>query len=210
MKIAILSDIHGNAKALKAVIDDMNRQEVDEIFILGDVVIKGPESQKTYDLIVGLNPTVWIKGNTEEFFNLIDDDFVPEGEMEKRIYSEFQYTLDTLSEDAINHLKDLPEDDRFEVDGVRILCVHGSDLILHEQVGIMMPEHELKAMLRRMDADIMLCGHTHWPYSATFDGRSVINVGSVGLPKDRFGATYVILEFENGTFSHSIRRVVYE
>lgn len=207
MKIAVLSDIHGQSNALKSVIEDMSKFQVDEVIILGDVVIKGPEPQEVYDLLVNLNPSIWIKGNTEDFFNQIDDDFVPESEIEKRLYSEFLYTLENLSIDAINHLKSLPEEAYMDVEQTRLLCVHGSDQQIHDQVGIMMPEIELKAMFQRVDADLILCGHTHWPYLASFDGKTVINPGSIGLPKDDLGASYVILEVENGLIQHSFRRV---
>jgi len=209
MKIGVISDVHGNAEALKAVMKDLKEQNVDQVIILGDIALKGNEPQACYDLLKSLNSIVWIKGNTEDWFNQIDEDFTPESEMEKRIYSEFQYTLENLTPEAINDLKSMPESEVVEIDEKSILCVHGSDEELHGQLGIMTPEHEMKALINRMEEDILLCGHTHWPYTASFAGKIIINAGSVGLPKDDFGASYAVLEFYEKQFSYGIRRIEY-
>ncbi|WP_368666362.1 metallophosphoesterase [Ammoniphilus sp. CFH 90114] len=66
MKIALISDIHGNAVALEAVLDDIKKQDADKIYVLGDLCYRGPEPKRALELIRGLNTEV-IKGNADEW-----------------------------------------------------------------------------------------------------------------------------------------------
>src|SRR5690625_314515 len=66
MRFAFLSDIHGNATALEAVLHDAANQKVDKIYILGDLCFRGPEPKRVLDLVRSVDATV-IKGNADEW-----------------------------------------------------------------------------------------------------------------------------------------------
>ena len=66
MRIAFISDIHGNATALDGVLADINQRNVEKIFVLGDLCFRGPEPQRSLDLVRSLNTEV-IKGNADEW-----------------------------------------------------------------------------------------------------------------------------------------------
>ena len=184
MKIAVIADVHGNGNALRCVIEDMKNKFIDSVIVLGDIVCKGPEPQVCYELIKELDIVGWIKGNTDDWFNQIDSDFEPQGEMEERIYREYLFAKNNLTSEAINFIRELPEMQEVHVNEQAILCVHGSDRKIHEPIGIMTPQHEIKSLLNRLEQNILLCAHTHSPYIISYEGKLIMNVGSVGLPND--------------------------
>jgi len=66
LKLAFISDIHGNAHALEAVLEDIEQKRADKIFVLGDLCFRGPEPQRAYEMVMALNTEV-IKGNADEW-----------------------------------------------------------------------------------------------------------------------------------------------
>ena len=68
MKIAFVSDIHGNATALEAVLADIEKKKADKVVVMGDISYRGPEPKKSLDLVRNLNTAV-IKGNADEWLH---------------------------------------------------------------------------------------------------------------------------------------------
>jgi putative phosphoesterase len=207
MNIGIIGDVHGNYVALKSVIDDMKKNNIDSVIVLGDIIFSGNEPQKCFDAIRELEPIVWIKGNTDDWLNEIDENFQPKTEIEDRIYKEFIKVNGIISMDVVKAIKILKEKEEIIIEGKKILCVHGSDRKINEPVGIMMPQKELYELINRIEYDILLCSHTHSPYIVAFEGKLIMNVGSVGLPNDEPRASYGILKFDRNNFEYSIRRI---
>lgn len=207
MKIGILGDIHGNYVALKNVIDDMKAFGINTYIVLGDIIFSGDEPQKCFDAIQELEPLVWIKGNTDDWFNQIDADFLPQNELERRVYKEFLEVNEKISIDVRNRIMELKEKEEVIIEGKRILCVHGSDQKINDAIGIMTPQKDLYELINRLEQDILLCAHTHSPYIVAFDGKLIMNAGSVGFPKDELRAAYGILKFDNDNLEYSIRRI---
>jgi putative phosphoesterase len=207
MNIGIIGDVHGNYDALKSVIDDMKENSIDSVIVLGDIIFGGNEPQKCFDAIKTLNPLVWIKGNTDDWFNEIDEKFQPQNERENSIYKEFIETNKKISSDVSNTIKRLNGKSEIELEGKKILCVHGTDRKINEPIGIMTPQKDIYELINRLKSDILLCAHTHSPYIVAFEGKLIMNVGSVGLPNDESRASYGILRFDRDTLEYSIRRI---
>lgn len=207
MNIGIIADIHGNYTALQFVADDMKKNNIDSVIVLGDILFSGNEPQKCFDLIQELKPIVWIRGNTDDWLYEINDKFNPQNEKENIIYKKFLDTNSKISMDVGSKLKKLKEKEEIEIEGKRILCVHGSDRKINEAIGIIMPQKEIIQIVKRLKQDILLCAHTHLPYIVSLDGKLIMNVGSVGLPIDEKRASYGILRFEKNNFEYSIRRI---
>lgn len=207
MNIGIIGDIHGNYKALKFVIDDMKKNKIDSVIVLGDIIFPENEPQKCFDTIKELKPIVWIKGNTDNWFNEIDENFQPKNEMEYKIHKEFLKVNKIISMDVSQTMKMLKEKEEIEIGGKKILCVHGSDRKINEPIGIMTPQKDMYELINRLKHDILLCAHTHSPYVVAFEGKLIMNVGSVGLPNDEPKASYGILRFDGDNFEYSIRRI---
>jgi putative phosphoesterase len=208
MKIGVLGDIHGNYHSLCKVIENMKLNNISNVIILGDIVIWGSEPQSCFEKIKELNPIVWIKGNTDDWFNTIDECFNPSDDRERRILDEYNRVKDQLTYDAINFIRNLPEKQELRINGKSILCVHGSDKKIDEPIGIMTSPEEIKEIFNRVDSDIMLCAHTHRPYIITGNDILIMNSGSVGLPIDRSIAEYGFLTIEDNNIEYGIRRVL--
>lgn len=178
MKIAVLSDIHGNISALNAVIAHAENQSVDQIVNLGDICSGALWPEETADRLMALNlPT--IRGNHERQ--------VLSGTPDQMGLSDRRARM-TLREDQLAWLAALPETLRLSEE---VLLVHGtpdSDLIyfletVTEQGLRPATLDEVTERAGKADAPLILCGHTHIPRAVRLpDGRLVLNPGSVGLP----------------------------
>ena len=207
MKIGVLGDIHGNYEALTAVIDDMNKNNITSFIVLGDVIFSGNDPQKCFDTIKRLKPLIWIKGNTDDWFNEIGEEFRPKNELEHKIHQEFKRVNAKVSSEVRGFFSTLKEKEEIKIRDKRILCVHGSDLKINEQVGIASQNKLIYDIINRLEQDILLCAHTHLPYIVSLDNKLVMNVGSVGFPKDEVRSSYGVLKFDEGNFEYGIRRI---
>jgi putative phosphoesterase len=206
MNIAVLADIHGNYGALCAVTEDMVRCGVDGVIVLGDIIFPGDAPQACFDAIKKLNPLAWIRGNTDDWLNEIKEGFVPANEVEKRVLADFRRIRPLISDETAKTVAALPEKQRAEIEGYRLLCVHGSDRRINEPVGLMTSQQQLQEIADRMDADVLLCGHTHSPFVAALGGKLIINAGSVGKPADAPEPCYCLLRFGN-VFEYGFRKL---
>ncbi|MFC3713213.1 metallophosphoesterase family protein [Sphingoaurantiacus capsulatus] len=178
MKIAVLSDIHGNLLALDAVIADAEARGVDLMVNLGDICSGPLFPSETADRLIALDlPT--IAGNHERQVLTLPPD---------RMGPSDRFTAEALRLDQRDWLASLPATLRLNDD---VLLVHGtpdSDLIYFMEtvtsdgLRAATPE-EIESRAGGADAAVILCGHTHIPRVANLaDGRLVVNPGSVGLP----------------------------
>jgi len=126
MKMAVLSDIHANIFALEAVVKDIKRQKVDVIVCLGDLVMTGSRPAECYALMESLEPEVWIKGNTDDWFSEVDEAFQPANDREKRIEDLTQWSKDKLTTDQKEYLISLPINKEYNFNGIPITFCHGS------------------------------------------------------------------------------------
>lgn len=220
MRIALISDIHANILALRAVLADVERIAVDQIFNLGDILYGPLWPRETFDLLQTIG-AVTIQGNEDrEIYEA-----VPEELQQRPI---MRATIEDLRADGVAWLKALPETRRV---GEVFLC-HGtpqSDMIyLLENVESGEPrvrdDVEIQTLLGDCDAPVIVCGHTHTPRAVRLaSGQLLVNPGSVGLPayddelpvRHRMqtyspDASYAILEKANGSWTVALRRVPYD
>lgn len=178
MKIAVISDIHGNIAALDAVLADAAARRVDQIVNLGDICSGGLFPRETADRLMPLDlPT--IRGNHER--QLLD---VPP----ERLGLSDRHAADTMRPEQMAWLAELPATLWLFED---VLLVHGtpdSDLtyfletVTEEGVRAATSD-EVRQRAGSVDASVILCGHTHLQRVMTLDDeRIIVNPGSVGLP----------------------------
>jgi putative phosphoesterase len=177
MKIAVLSDIHGNLAALDAVLAHIEGQGVDSVVNLGDILSGSLEPCETADRLIPLNfPT--IAGNHERQVLTMNP---------ARMGPSDRYAHATLRPDQRAWLAALPATLSLSDD---VLLVHGTpESDLHYFLDTV-TEHgcraatlaEVTERARHADASLILCGHTHMPRAMQLDdGRLIVNPGSVGL-----------------------------
>ena len=200
MKIAVISDIHGNIFALDSVLEDIEEQGVEKIFCLGDVVMAGPEPQKTYEKIKELSKQdnfEIIQGNTDSY--VATRDFSVSDNIKKNnlvMGKACEADMRELSDDCFEFLKNLPVQKEIKIGNLKILLVHGSPRSNVENIFPGLPVEKVEEMIKGTDADIIFCGHTHQPCGyQTNTKQTVVNAGSVGRPlSENPKACYAILE----------------
>jgi predicted phosphodiesterase len=176
---AIISDIHGNSRAFKAVLDDIKSRKADRIINLGDHFF-GPLEPEAIAGLLRQNEMLCISGNTDrEILQSIDTDFTKDGMDRVKSY---------LSEQSIAWLRTLPKTET--CDGLFFVC-HGTpesdDEYLLEKVtdkGVFVQNDEdLVSRTQHINERIILCGHSHVNRVIYLsNGKIILNPGSVGLP----------------------------
>lgn len=211
MKFAFISDIHGNAQALEAVLLDIQKKNVDKIYVLGDLAYRGPEPKRSIEMIQELNTEV-IKGNADEWIvRGVKQGEVPDQALDL-MNEERNWTVSRLEEADIDYLKNLPTEFTFQQDGVSFFGFHAVPDNLFDAVPPYEEDSEIeRKIVTKMNADIYLYGHIHKSYIRHINGKTIINLGSIGLPFDGITkASYAIVEIQDNSISASIERVNYD
>lgn len=216
MKVAVISDIHGNMQALNAVLDDIKKEHCEKIFCLGDLAMAGPEPVETIQLIKKLNEEdnfELIQGNTDEMIGNFS------AEVQERVKSAFPLMGNALEDDAKIipddlklFLKSLPKQKELLIEGVKILLVHGSPRKNDENILPDLTIDKVEEIIASTDADVIFCGHTHIPCGyQTRNKQTVINDGSVGRPfTPTPQACYVIANFRDASIEVMHKFVDYD
>lgn len=210
MRLAFISDIHGNANALETVLYDINNKDVDKVLVLGDLCFRGPEPKRSLELVRALNTDV-IKGNADEWVvRGIRNGEVPESAI-KMMSNERDWTLSQLDEDSVEYLKSLPTDIKLEYGNIKIHAFHATPDSLFEVVTPDLSNQLIEEKMMRYEANIYIYAHIHKPYIRYINGKCIINLGSVGLPFDGLAkSSYAILDIEENSFQTSLIRVNYD
>lgn len=211
MKFAVLSDIHGNMFALRAVLSDIAKYNVDRILCLGDLAMAGPEPNKTIDFVRTQDWTV-IQGNTDEMIANFNEDLFEKLHNDAPIMANaLRQDVNEITEENVSYLKNLPINKCIEVDGVKILLTHGSPRKNNENIFPNMDIKIIEDIFQDVDADLVFCGHTHMPCGYQTNSKiTVVNDGSVGRPFTEIpNACYVLAEVKNGSFTIEHKMVDY-
>lgn len=201
MLLAAFSDIHGNKHALEVVLEAIQQRKPDQVVCLGDLVGYGAFPNEVIETIRAAGiPT--ITGNYDDGVGFDRDQcgcaYTKPEDIERGDRS-LRWTQRVVTPENKAWLRDLPRELRFELEGRRILCVHGSPRRINEYLFADRPEASLARMLDDLEADIVLCGHTHLPYQRRIGNIELINVGTAGRPKGgdpRVGYTLIEIDDE--------------
>lgn len=213
MKIAVLSDIHGNFQALESVMKDIEENKCERVLCLGDLAMAGPQPRMVIDFVK--KQTNWdvIQGNTDKMIAEFSKEILENTKknfpvMANALMDDILYIEDVRKE----YLKNLPPQKELEIEGVKILMVHGSPRRNNEDILPDMPLKTIEEILTGVDADLIFCGHTHIPCGyQTNKKQTVVNVGSVGRPMTKDPkACYVIADIQDGGFSIEHRFIDYD
>ncbi len=200
MRIAFISDLHACLKALDDVLADAKSRHVDEIYCLGDIVDLGPEPNEIVERLRELDIPC-VRGNHDTLDEHPELEFLLDVE---------RFTIETLDQEKLDWLAALPFQKTIEVDGLRLLLVHGSPNANTEGLVAETPAQEIDQWLESERADVILAGHTHVPLVRRVTKGLAVNVGSTSMPFVEANAIppvglpfsdYTIVDIANGKVS---------
>lgn len=191
MRIAALYDIHGNLPALEAVLAEIVREGADQIVIGGDVAA-GPMPRLTLERLHRLPmPVHFIQGNA-------DTELVHVRESASEIAlsdpDPTSWAARQLGPDLLREVARWPLTVTLDVPGVgRVLFCHATPRSNTPVFTVQTPEARVEPEFEGVDADVVVCGHTHMPFDRPVRRCRVVNAGSVGMPYGRPGAAWLQL-----------------
>lgn len=221
MRVALLSDIHGNLVALKAVLDDLAQRQVEQVVCLGDIALSGPQPHECVALIRSLGcPTTL--GNCDDIAlrmrSHTPDALQPPSRWGAWVAKIDHWSAEALTDADAAYLAALPMTVTVPLGpDVTLLCAHGSPQSYNHRLLPETPTEQTLALVGAIDAVALASGHTHIPMLRRLDTFAIVNPGSIGLPfaTDATGATYnpasyadyAILTWEANTLDWEPRRV---
>jgi len=176
--LAVISDVHGNMGALRAVLADADARGAEEVVVAGDVIGFGPESGAAVDLLRERGARM-IRGNHEKD-HIATYRALGGGPHDRRLGTLF-WTMAQLGPERLAYLSALP--DELLIDEAT-LVVHGSPRHVRDAVLPWRSDAELSAMYAGHPSRLAFMGHTHRPHVRDLPERRLVNVGSVGMPLD--------------------------
>jgi putative phosphoesterase len=201
MRLAIISDIHGNLVALEAVLADIAQQDCDQIICLGDVVEDGPSPRECLHRIFDLGCET-VMGNTDERMLKFHGQ-TPDSSVESVSYQRNFWSANQLDDDDCELIKTFKPFLKLELGGLDLIAYHGSPQSNTDPIVQSTTSAELEIFFADHNADLFVGGHTHRPFCINHFEARVMNPGSVGLPyrTSKFGkefrpflAEYAVLE----------------
>lgn len=219
MKIAIISDIHGNFEALKATLKDMKKRKVDKIICLGDIIAKGVHPKECIKLIKQKCEIV-LQGNCDAHFAM---EYKNNHEINEQEQKRIKWNQSLINKKEREYLLNLPISYEFYMSGSLVRLFHAtpttnSKAILNvdsieTKYQMFLPSEKTQS---QNIADIVIYGHIHYPYMDKLYNKTIINVGSVGNSFDAIRnknkdsnvlettkSNYLIIEGEYGSKEYS-------
>ena len=219
MRIALISDIHGNAIALDVILTALKKQQVDSIICLGDVAASGPQPCQVIERLREIGCPV-VMGNTDDW--LLQPQLKDKAEdFSRRLQDVELWGSQQLSSTDREYLSTFQPTIEFPLaDGKILLCYHGSPRSYTEGIVATTPEDELDQIFANHHAAILAGGHTHMQMFRRYKDILLLNPGSVGLAIDRVSpfqeirnaawAEYAIISAEDGSLSVEMNRIPFD
>lgn len=190
MRIALISDIHGNFTAFSAVLDAIEKAAVDQIVFLGDAVALGPQPKQVIEQLRALNCPC-VMGNHESYeLNLAQ--FL-QGNHADWAKETITWGVSQLAQADMDFLRNFEATAQIPLDPadpqMRLLCFHGSPQSFNDMLLATTPAGELDNLLKGQSAPVMACGHTHVQMMRRHRSILLVNPGSVGSPMEEMPFT---------------------
>jgi predicted phosphodiesterase len=205
MRIALISDIHGNLTALETVIKALRLAAPDQVICLGDVAALGPNPREVIAVLRDFNWPV-IMGNTDDW--LLDPKPNPDGGSLEHLIDEIElWGAEQLTDEDRAYIRTFLPALELDLDDTRkLLCYHGSPRSYHDRILPTTPVERLDPWFAGLEAVCYAGGHTHERMVRSYQGGMLINPGSVGLPRIMQGnsvynpvwAEYALIEWRGG------------
>ena len=221
MKLAVISDIHGNLSALNAVLQDFETTAPDKTVLLGDVANFGPQPRETLARLRELDFPI-VMGNTDASLlqpRTLEDVEDPDEDAPFFLAVE-GWCAEQMTKEDLDFVRTFQPTINLEMDGVPLLLFHGSPRSYDDIIVATTPDAQLDEWFGNQNAQIMAGGHTHTQLLRRYRSGFLLNPGSVGLPFAYFNgakgainphwAEYALVETVHGQPSVTFRRAPYD
>lgn len=210
MKVAVIGDIHANLPALRAVLSHARRHTTEAIWNVGDLIGYGPFPNEVLDKLRELE-ALSVSG---EFDMRVLKFKEKEAEWRKKkapdTVKALEWAYKTLTPKNRKYLLGLNRKVRLEVEGYKVLLVHGSPDSPKESLDEQTSKARLRKLADMAHADLILCGRAHAPFARQVEGIWFVNPGSVGQPTDGDPrASYALLTLAEEEITVRHYRVAY-
>jgi len=181
VRLLCISDIHGHADALSAVLAAAEQRGYAQVLVAGDICFPGPDPLETWRRLAQIRATL-VQGTGDRALAMLDTaKVVPKNPHERARLERLAAMRSELGDLILTRLRRLPDMHRMGLeDGSELLLMHGSPMDPFEPFSHDMTDEEMSALLGDDPADIIVCGGSHVPFDRMVAGVRIINVGSVG------------------------------
>ena len=180
MRVAVISDVHGNLPALEAALADAQAARPDAIVFGGDLVW-GPLPRETLERILAVEGALFVRGDADR--DVVD-----------RAGEVSEWAARQLTAKQLAFLAAQAETLALEIDGLGpTLFCHGSPRSDRDRITVGSAEAKVLPWLDGVEARVVVCGHTHAQFDRTFGSHRVVNPGGCGLQFGPCGAAWALL-----------------
>ncbi|NDJ53176.1 MAG: metallophosphoesterase family protein [Chloroflexi bacterium] len=213
MRVALISDIHGNLPALASVLADLSQRRVDRIIVAGDLVGHGPFPNEVVRTIRTIDPQpVVIKGNTDQRALDLEAGRLAHHWYTARQFAAARWTNQQLDASSLAYLASLPDQlvSSFD-DADPIRVVHGSPRAIDDIIRLPRDDQKLIEILEEVGENVLACAHTHRPFSVRLGEKLVVNGGALlATHNGDWRATYATLEWRHDRWNAEHHAVPYD
>ena len=214
MKLAIISDIHGNLHALEAVLKDIKSEHIEQLIVNGDLVNRGPNNLAVLERLWTSGAKL-ILGNHDDLMRkwVERDPDLPQAWFGDPFWDATAWAAQTLQEAGwIEHLATLPMTYKLQLPGApSLLIAHGSPRHYREGYSDHTPDTIYSEILQNYPADVLIGSHTHRPIEHYWGSHAIFNTGAVGAPfNGNPKAQYLVLSLVGATWQPEFRQVAYD
>ncbi len=215
-RIAVFSDVHGNAAALEAVRKAIAAAKPDAILVAGDIVLNGPDPGAAIDGVRDLEAkgALVVQGNTD--IAVADFDYAAafpwytEG-VPDSIRAAADWAHEAIGPERVDWLRRLPSERRLRIDDTLILVCHASPGSQTAGFDAALDPTVTLERISRTDARIIACGHTHVPEVRDFGWKMIVNDGSAGYVFDgEPTASWALVTVDGDDVSAEIKRAEFD
>lgn len=184
MRVAFFSDIHANFPALCRALDWAQRQRAERLICAGDIVGHGPHPTEVVRLLMEQGVEAILGNVDRKVLTLLESPAKLKKRLEKKAHALAAWAALALGEAERAWLAALPRMLRLEIEGIEVCVVHGSPLADTDYIYPSLTPQALAAKLGWSRPRVLVCGHSHVPFTKEISGVRVVNCGSVGQPID--------------------------
>ena len=215
-RVALLSDVHGNATALAEVRKAIRKAKPDAVLVAGDLVLNGPDPAAAVDGVRELEAdgAIVVQGNTDVAVADFDysaafpwlTDGVPD-----TFRAAAEWAHDELGDDRLGWLRRLPSERRLTLEDTMFLVCHASPGSQTQGFDQALDPSVILERVSRTDARVICCGHTHLPDVRDLGWKVIVNGGSAGYVLDGDPtASWALVTVDGDEVSAEIQRAEFD